>query len=360
MAVWHGGTTHRSTSLSHQLVSMLRMTMMETLNRWMRAVSGAALATLLSVSLLACSTPAPGPQSFQVGLWGDSGYNAFEKQALPGLMAEMNRAPLAFVVHDGDFKSGSSPCTDAAFQEALDLFQTSAHPLIYVPGDNDWTDCHRPAAGRFDPLERLTQLREMFFNGPTSLGQRTLQLERQSDQAARHPEWAAYRENVRWVHGGVLFVGLNLPGSDNNFDGAQRGSGPSAEYLARLPVNRAWVAQAFELARTQHLAGLMLIIQANPEIEAFNQGKGHVAYREFLTQLRDETHRWGKPVVLVHGDSHQQQINQPLQDAQGQTLRNFTRVETYGSPFMGWTRVTVDPQSPRVFSFEPRAYSPSR
>ena len=82
MAVWHGGTTHRSTSLSHQLVSMLRMTMQETLNRWMRAVSGAALATLLSVSLLACSTPAPGPQSFQVGLWGDTGYNTFEKQAM--------------------------------------------------------------------------------------------------------------------------------------------------------------------------------------------------------------------------------------------------------------------------------------
>lgn len=311
-------------------------------------------------AISACSTTTPGPQAFQIGLFGDTGYSSFEKQALPGLMAEMNREPLAFVVHDGDFKSGSSLCSDAAFNEALNYFQTSAHPLIYVPGDNDWTDCHRANNGPFDPLERLAKLREMFFVGNASLGQRTLQLERQSDQASQEPTWAAYRENVRWVRGSVLFVGLNLPGSDNNFDGTNRGSGPSAEYLARLPVTRAWVAQAFELARAQNLAGLMLVIQANPEIEAFNQGKGHEAYREFLTQLREETLRFAKPVVLVHGDSHRQQINQALKDAQGKTLPNFTRVETHGSPFMGWTRVTIDPQSKAVFSFEPRAYSPSR
>ena len=318
------------------------------------------LACIFALALSACSTVPPSPQAFQIGLFGDTGYSTFEKQALPGLMAEMNREPLAFVVHDGDFKSGSSLCGDAAFAEALNYFQTSAHPLIYVPGDNDWTDCHRANNGPFDPLERLAKLREMFFVSGASLGQRTIKLERQSDQAHQEPSWAAYRENVRWVQGGVLFVGMNLPGSDNNFDGTKRGSGPSAEYLARLPVNRAWVAQAFDMARSQNLAGLMLVIQGNPDIEAFNLGKGHVAYREFLTQLRDETLRLGKPVVLVHGDTHQQQINQPLKDAQGKTVPNFTRVETYGSPFMGWTKVTVDPQSKSVFSFEPRAYSPSR
>ncbi len=319
-----------------------------------------ALCLTALTAISACSTTPASPQAFQIGLFGDTGYSSFEKQALPGLMAEMNRESLAFVVHDGDFKSGSSLCSDAAFNEALNYFQTSAHPLIYVPGDNDWTDCHRPNNGPFDPVERLGKLREMFFASPESLGQRTFKLERQSDQASQEPTWAAYRENVRWVQGGVLFVGLNLPGSDNNFDGTKRGSGPSAEYLARLPVTRAWVAQAFELARAQNLAGLMLIIQGNPEIEAFNQGKGPEGYREFLTQLRDETQRFAKPVVLVHGDTHLEKINQPLKDAQGKTVLNFTRVETYGSPFMGWTRVTIDPQSKVVFSFEPRAYSPSR
>jgi hypothetical protein len=48
-------------------------------------------------------------------------------------------------------------------------------------------------------------------------------------------------------------------------------------------------------------------------------------------------------VVLVHGDSHHQQINQPLLDAAGlEVVKNFTRVETYGYPSMGWTKGTVD------------------
>jgi hypothetical protein len=310
--------------------------------------------------LSACSTTPTSPQAFQIGLFGDTGYNTFEQQALPGLMADMNREPLAFVVHDGDFKSGGGICSDAVFTQALNFFQSSVHPLIFVPGDNEWTDCHRASNGSFDPLERLAKLREMFFASPESLGQRTLKLERQSEQASVEPTWAPYRENVRWVQGGVMFVGLNLPGSDNNFHGSTRGGGPSDEYLARLPITRAWLAQSFALARARNMAGLMLVIQANPEIEAFNQGKGHEGYRAFLTQLREEAQRFAKPVVLVHGDTHRQQINQPLKDAQGNTVPNFTRVETYGSPFMGWTRVTVDAQSPSVFSFEPRAYSPQR
>lgn len=333
-----------------------------SLNPWTKRqrVFRGLWAALVMGALGACTTTPPSPQAFQIGLFGDTGYSTLEQQALPGLMAEMNREPLAFVVHDGDFKSGGGICSDAVFTQALNFFQSSAHPLIFVPGDNDWTDCHRASNGSFDPLERLAKLREMFFANSQSLGQRTLKLERQSDQASQEPTWAPYRENVRWVQGGVMFVGLNLPGSDNNFHGTTRGGGPSGEYLARLPITQAWLAQSFQLARTQNLAGLMLVIQANPEIEAFNQGKGHEGYRAFLTQLREETQRFAKPVVLVHGDTHRQQINQPLQDTQGNTVLNFTRVETYGSPFMGWTRVIVDSQSQHVFSFEPRAYSPAR
>ena len=37
-------------------------------------------------------------------------------------------------------------------------------PLLYTPGDNEWTDCHRPAAGRYNPLERLDAVRATFFD----------------------------------------------------------------------------------------------------------------------------------------------------------------------------------------------------
>jgi hypothetical protein len=102
-----------------------------------------------------------------------------------------------------------------AFQGVLDAFQLSAHPLIYVPGDNEWADCHHRLNAQFDPTERLAKLRSLFWMGDSSLGRRALKLERQSDM----PAFPAYRENVRWEMGGVLFAGLNLPGSENNFYG---------------------------------------------------------------------------------------------------------------------------------------------
>jgi hypothetical protein len=68
--------------------------------------------------------------------------------------------------------------------------------------------------------------------------------------------------------------------------------------------------------------------------------------------LRQETRLFAKPVVLVHGDTHRQQIDQPLMDpASGERLSNFTRVETFGWPFLGWVLGTVDARDPKVFRF---------
>lgn len=292
------------------------------------------------------------PVSF--GLFGDTPYSHWEREQLPEMMAVMGRENLVFIVHDGDIKNGSSMCSDEVFRDMLGIFQASAHPLIYVLGDNEWTDCHRSNNGSYDPLERLAKLRELFFVGENSLGQRTLPLERQSRDSA----FALYRENVRWQAGGVLFVGLNLPGSDNNYHGTTRNGGPVAEFLVRSAANRVWLQQAFALAREKKLPGLMIVIQANPEFEAASAQHSKPAYAEFLQQLRDETMAFTGQVVLVHGDSHLQKIDQPLLDAAGkEVVKNFTRVETYGYPFMGWIKATVDVSDPQVFKFSPRRWS---
>lgn len=292
-------------------------------------------------------------QPIAVGLFGDTGYSRSELQLVPDLIAEMDREELAFVIHDGDFKSGGSVCSDEVFRHMLDVFQASRHPLIYVPGDNEWTDCHRKNNGPYDPQERLAKLRTMFFAGDDALGQRPLKLQRQSAD----PEFAVFRENVRWEAGGVLFVGMNVTGSENNYHGVSRNGGPVAEFIRRSAANRAWLAQAFDRARQAKLAGLMLVIQADPLIELANEGKPVPGYEAFLTQLRLETQAFSGQVALVHGDSHQQQINQPLRDPATQVvIRNFTRVETYGSPWMGWIKATVDTQDPKVFRFDPRPF----
>lgn len=302
----------------------------------------------LAVALLALPAHAE-PAAF--GLFGDTPYNHWEREHLPDLIAEMDSENLAFVVHDGDIKSGSDACSDEALKSVLSAFQKSRHPLVYVPGDNEWTDCHRKSNGHYDPLERLDKLREWFFSDDSALGQHPLKLERQSSDKG----FARYRENVRWEASGALFVGMNVPGSDNNFNGTRHGGGPVAEFIERSAANKVWLAQAFALARSRKLAGILIVIQANPGFHAANAGNPSPGYRDFLTQLREETQAFAGQVVLVHGDTHHHRIDQPLENpATKETVKNFTRVETIGSPFFGWVKGTADASDPQVFRFEPR------
>ena len=54
--------------------------------------------------------------------------------------------------------------TGTPARHAADLFRSLPVPVLYTPGDNEWTDCHRRRAGGFDPRERLTRLRQMFYD----------------------------------------------------------------------------------------------------------------------------------------------------------------------------------------------------
>ena len=74
--------------------------------------------------------------------------------------------------------------------------------------------------------------------------------------------------------------------------------------------------------------------------------------------MRRETIAFGKPVVLVHGDTHYFRVDKPLFYAEegGEESRvlNFTRVETFGDEDVHWVRVTVvDTPDEEVFFFVP-------
>ena len=293
-----------------------------------------------SVTVVAGDLPAP----FHFALLGDIPYTDEEEQWFLQLIEAFNAdQTLAFVVHDGDFKSGKSPCTDELFNRRHAQFQGVAHPLIFVFGDNEWTDCHREEAGKYDPVERLDKLREIFASGDDTLGKRTFPLSRQSN----NPRYRKFRENVRWTSGGVLFVGLNVPGSYNNM--AQK-----SEYEERNAANGAWLRESFRLATESGARGAMVIIQANPQFPSSGAVPKRSPYRAFLAALEREVRVFGKPVVLVHGDTHRFRIDKPMRDSKtGETLDNLTRVETFGSPDLGWVKGTVDVNDPAVFRFEP-------
>ncbi len=298
---------------------------------------------LLAAVLLnaGCTTaPSEAGRPFDFALIGDVPYNAEQTTNLfPNMMRELNAATLEFVVHDGDIKSGDTPCSDEIFEARRKDFANSAHPFIYVFGDNEWTDCARATNG-FDPVERLQKLRDVFCADEQSLGKRRLPLARQSND----PRHAKFRENVRWEMGGATFVGLNVPGSINNFG--------KPEFAERNAANLAWLQESFAFAKLENARALMIIIQANPFPELGSTNRMHAGFRPLMELLERETVAFGKPVVLVHGDSHNFRIDKPLYGAKSKRrIENFTRVETFGNPDVHWLRVTVEPGNPEVFTF---------
>ncbi len=284
-------------------------------------------------------------ETWRFAVIGDTPYNSYEERQLPVMLDDIAAENPQFIVHAGDFKASWTPCNDALFHDRRALFDASKVPLIYVPGDNEWSDCHRVTTGGFDPLERLQKLRELFFATPRSLGQRALAVEQQN---------GAYPEQLRWRLGPVRFVSLNVPGSNNNFGHRKT---PSAEYLARNPAVTEWLQQSFATARRENAAGLVIVMQANPGFKDAAAGLTHVGYRQLLDTLRRETLAFPGQVLLIHGDTHWQRIDKPLREPiNGRPITNFTRLETFGYPLLGWVKVIIDDEDPQLFRFEVHAH----
>jgi hypothetical protein len=255
-------------------------------------------------------------------------------------------------------------CSDDVYAAAAARFEAFRSPLIYVPGDNEWTDCHRINNGGYNALERLNYLRQTMFAEERSFGQRTLRLQHQG------PLGGVYSENTRWTYRDVVFLGLNIPGSNNNKVGTDCISSKSVrtqadcdadnvEYQARDAANISWLHDSFVLAKSRGMRGLMVTIQADmgfdlPETETFNERiqPGFDGYNNFLAALMAESRAFAGQVVLVHGDIHFFKVDKPLVD-QAHLIPNLTRVETFGSPNVHWVKATIDPRSRNLFRFEP-------
>jgi hypothetical protein len=102
-----------------------------------------------------------------IAVFGDWPYNQNLLDHAPQLINSVNSDPaVSLVIHVGDIHSGSAPCTSAGIlppipasnpgwnQKIYYWFQQFKSPLVYTPGDNEWTDCHKTkefASG--DPLK---------------------------------------------------------------------------------------------------------------------------------------------------------------------------------------------------------------
>lgn len=297
----------------------------------------------LALALFLWMTIANG-ETWRFALIGDVPYSNQERAELPKMLDTIAGEGVSFVAHVGDIKNGNRRCDDAVYEDRFELFDSLPGAFIFVPGDNEWTDCRRLSNGAYDPQERLDKLRRIFWSDSFSLGQKKLRLTRQRGD---------YPEHSRFRLGPVLFVTFNLPGDNNNFGMTTRAGD---EFLARDPATQAWLKENFAFARRNKMAGIVLLFQADPEFKHFSQGLAHRGYRDFLENLRQETRKFAGQVVVVHGDTHWSRIDHPLREKNGQILTNFTRVETHGYPFMGWTMGTIDTDSPSLFQFTPHVW----
>jgi hypothetical protein len=318
-----------------------------------------------------------GNSPYAIGLWGDLPYSAVQANVgVPNLILDVNRQDLAFTAHDGDLKAGSGECNDTVYQRGLFFFSSLIAPAVFTPGDNDWTDCDRVQG--YNSLAQLDKERKLFFSQPFTLGQHKLAQEVQSTPlclGVNGPTPCV--ENRRWTYNGVTYVTLNVQGSCNNL--CDTAPDPD-EYAARNKANMAWMKDTFTEAQQIGSAAVMIISQADPGFdlsdgtraplrdpktlaETDNQPDG---FQEFLLALREQVAAFKKPVAYVHGDSHYFRVDKPMQDAKGQRLENFTRVETFGdhqengNNDVHWLKVYVDPGSREVFAYQPQIVPANR
>src|SRR5262245_47769911 len=277
----------------------------------------AALAAIVGGVAYAAGPTSPGqgngPQTYTIALWGDMPYGASGRAQYPNLLADVNASKVSFSISDGDLQAGGDgPCTDSLYTRSLADLNSLDRPLIWVPGDNDWTDCwgrYGPVQQPFqDPIERLDHERQLFASTDQSLGRRTLTLTRQT----------GYPENVRWVYGPVVYLGLDVQGSNDNYPyrdtDAENPTAPVRsdaeiqrqrdEEAARKAANLRWLDQGFAYAKQTGARGVLIAWQEDPNFnneQHLSNPHDYDAYQGYIDALRAQTEAFSGQVVLVHG-----------------------------------------------------------
>jgi hypothetical protein len=306
---------------------------------------------LKSLLVAICITTSSGAiaQTFKFIALGDMPYNIPEDYSrYERLIQHINKLNPTFTIFVGDTKSGSTPCSDEYNLIVENYFNQFKSPLIYSPGDNEWTDCHRPSAGAYDPIERLQNLRRTFFQTKFSLGQNRIPLIRQADT---DPRFSKFTENSFWVKNHFLFVNLHLTGSNNNFE---RDSRSKEEYYERNQANLSWIKDAFQHAVSKNYEGIIFAYQANMFYTPNQAIDPESGFRDTLQLLSKNAEEFKKPILLIHGDSHRLIIDQPLRTIdQKHVLENVIRLEVMGADQVQAVEIQINPGVEQPFSFTP-------
>ncbi|MEL6372210.1 MAG: metallophosphoesterase [Pseudomonadota bacterium] len=312
----------------------------------MACVNASVFAASPSVpAVLAAATPdtdTSGTGEVTFIVVGDTPYSDKDEVMLGKAIPKVKEGDFPFVIHIGDYKGGGKPCTadhDVRHQELISSL--SPLPVIYTPGDNEWTDCDRfedPETGeRYSDLDRLARVRELFFS-----------------ERIKNTEGLDFRqqetlpENAAWSHGGVHFLTLHVTGTNNGRDWVTGDPLNEAKTAveARDVANQEWLAGEAAHASEKGARALVIAMQADPtdiedkpadimctDVAASNKHPCD-AFTDLRAQIRDVALAFERPVIVIHGDTAPFTLNQSFA---GEEAPNLWRLNAAGDAGVGRT-----------------------
>ena len=365
-------------------------------------VAALALLGLGVTGAYAQSPDHPGRAALTLAVYGDAPYgttptDTAEFEATPAFISAVNADPdVSGVIHVGDIHSGKQYCTETYDRSIQALWNSFADPLVYTPGDNEWTDCHKvgegggaynattgqisyvtdPTTGQpvdyasGNPLANLALIRSIFFAQPgRTLGSGTLHVLSQADAYdRRYPTDKQFVENVVWSQKDTVFVTIDVPGGSNNdadpWYGAPVSDEQTQERVDRTAADLRWLDFAFGIARSSDANGVVIVTQADMW-DLDGKTAAHLSnYEPLVSSIADHTTQFGKPVLLLNGDSHVYRSDSPLvagapctgdagvcsYDAWNShpsyNVPNFHRIVVHGSTIpLEWLKLTIDPRA---------------
>ena len=334
--------------------------------------------------------PPPPPTTLTAAVYGDSPYgttsaDSSQTLATPAFINAVNADPaVQLVLHVGDIHSGKQFCTLAYDQQIAGMWTQYSDPLVYTPGDNEWSDCHKIGEGGGaynaathkidysvdaannptdyafgDPVANLDLVRRLFFaHAGASLGMHPMTVVTQEDAAdPAYPTDREYRENVMWEQAGVLFVTVNIPGGSNNdtdpwYGAPTTTAAQDQEVAARTGADVRWINAAFAAATAHDVKAIVIQSQADMWDLDGKTALHLTQYDPFVNAVADGTASFGKPVLMFNGDSHVYKSDNPLASSDPlsglhpsppHNLANFHRVVVHGSTTpLEYLRLSID------------------
>ena len=256
---------------------------------------------------------------------------------LQKLIENINSANPELVIHVGDLH-GHEDCGDAFLDQHREFLNSFSPPVIYTPGDNEWTDCKTADNGYFDPLDRLAYIRNTYFNTGKTLGKNSLPVTNQADDG--------YPENARLRLNNIGFISVHVVGSNNNFDPNDLEA--VKEFMARNDANEKWLLDSLEaFSDTDAIVVALHASMFYPQA-GFTEGWGwwkNSPFRKVAFAISRGSQKFGKPVLLLYGDSHEHKVFKPFPEP-----RPFWHaIEVHGHPDLKAIEISVTPNARKPF-----------